>query len=96
MQYDVYLRRDEQICINCGARPEYMPVRADGQEIGAPMLCRTCGLYPREVIQAYRADAREIGNCRRCREHNLNRKRTVKKETGEPEGNVRYKKALLV
>lgn len=95
-QYDVYLRQDEQICINCGARPAFMPVRVDGQAIGAPMVCRTCGIYPREIINAYRADDREIGNCRQCREKALTRKRVAKKETGKAEGNVRYKKALLV
>jgi hypothetical protein len=93
--YDVALRCEELICVNCGARPHWKPVRADGQEVGDPMVCRECGLHPRSKIYSHQGGEREIGLCHGCRIAYLTKRRKADLKDGA-HGNVRYKGALLV
>lgn len=95
LRYDVFLRQDEQICVNCGARPQWKPVRADGQETDAPMVCRECGIHPRSTIFSHQGGEREIGMCHGCRVAYLTKRRKSDLKEGA-HGNVRYKGALLV
>lgn len=95
LQYDVGLQCEEERCVNCGARPQWKPVRADGQPIGDPMVCHECGVHPRAKIFSHQGGEREIGMCHGCRVVYLTKRRKADLKEGL-HGNVRYKGALVV
>ena len=94
-QYDVELRCEEMYCVNCGARPEHKPIRADGQAVEATLYCVRCKEVPRTTIYVASKGVLETVHCEGCRVFVLRQKRNADSKRRQKMGNVRYKGALL-
>ena len=56
-------------CVQCGARPYQVTIRADGLPVGAPLLCCDCHARPRATVMSKGAKGEdEVGRCAECRE----------------------------
>lgn len=78
--YDAHIRESYQYCVNCGARPGYIPYRADQLPLDAPIPCRKCKQQP--VVTIKRPIKGEIRSeyCATCRIEHLALRRAKKAE----------------
>jgi hypothetical protein len=89
-RWDVELRQWEQACLHCGHRPDHPRRRVDGQQLGAPLLCRKCKVRPRMTTRLGQGGLDiELEHCVVCRVDELTYRRIIDSKRRKRYGNVR-------
>lgn len=95
MQYDVMLREEEPICVNCGARPTCKTRYVDGRSREEDPLCADCGRRPRIIYTSFRGHEQASRTCLECRLKDRERRKTVYWKHRKKLGNVRQVNTFL-